>query len=155
MRSPRRRTTSSTCAGTPAGTCRCSRTRCGPAGHQVSLFVSPPTRSRAARRSAPTSLTSGPRWDTRRTTSGSATPAISAADMLRYNRLENVWMVSPGATVERELGGLRRWLRTLPPFFLHVYPSSLYTFIDLVGEDLFRSLPVRGVIAASEMFPAS
>ncbi len=74
--------------------------------------------------------------------------------MLRYNRLENVWIVSPGATVESELGGLRRWLRTLPPFFLHVYPSSLYTFIDLVGEDVFRNLPVRGVIAASEMFPA-
>ena len=36
-----------------------------------------------------------------------------------------------------------------------MYPSSLFTFIDLVGEDLFRSLPVRGVIAASEMFPAS
>ena len=75
--------------------------------------------------------------------------------LLHYNRLENVWMVSPGATVERELGELRRWLRTLPPFFLHVYPSSLYTFIDLVGEELFRSLPVRGVIAASEMFPAA
>jgi phenylacetate-CoA ligase len=75
--------------------------------------------------------------------------------MLRYNRLENVWMISPGATVEGELGGLRQWLRTLPAFFLHVYPSSLYTFIDLVGEDLFRSLPVRGVIAASEMFPAN
>jgi phenylacetate-CoA ligase len=74
--------------------------------------------------------------------------------LLHYHRPENVWMVSPGATVERELGELRRWLRTLSPFFLHVYPSSLYTFIDLVGEDLFRSLPVRGVIAASEMFPA-
>ena len=74
--------------------------------------------------------------------------------MLRYSRLENVWIVSPGATVERELGTLRRWLRTLPPFFLHVYPSSLYTFIDLVGEDLFANLPIRGVIAASEMFPA-
>ncbi len=75
--------------------------------------------------------------------------------MLSYKRLENVWMVSPGATTsERELGTLRQWLRTLPPFFLHVYPSSLYTFIDLVGEHLFRSLPVRGVIAASEMFPA-
>jgi len=72
--------------------------------------------------------------------------------MLRYNRFENVWIVSPGATVERKLGGLRKWLRTLPPFFLHVYPSSLYTFIDLVGESLFRSLPVRGIIAASEMF---
>jgi phenylacetate-CoA ligase len=76
------------------------------------------------------------------------------AGMLHYNRLENVWIVSPGATVERGLSGLRQWLRTLPPFFLHVYPSSLYTFIDLVGEGLFRSLPVRGVIAASEMFPA-
>jgi phenylacetate-CoA ligase len=76
-------------------------------------------------------------------------------EMLSYNRLENVWMVSPGMTVERELDGLRRWMHTLPPFFLHVYPSSLYTFIDLVGEDLFRSLPVRGVLAASEMFPAS
>jgi phenylacetate-CoA ligase len=75
-------------------------------------------------------------------------------EMLHYNRLENVWMISPGATAEREVGGLRRWLRTLPPFFLHVYPSSLYTFIDLVGEDLFRSLPIRGIIAASEMFPA-
>jgi phenylacetate-CoA ligase len=74
--------------------------------------------------------------------------------MLRYNRLENVWIISPGATVERELDRLRRWVRTLPPFFLHVYPSSLYTFIDLVGEDLFRSLPVRGIIAASETFPA-
>jgi phenylacetate-CoA ligase len=74
--------------------------------------------------------------------------------MLRFNRLENVWIISPGATVERKLGGLRRWVRTLPPFFLHVYPSSLYTFVDLLGEDLFRSLPVRGVIAASETFPA-
>lgn len=76
-------------------------------------------------------------------------------EMLRYNRLENVWIVSPGRTVEADLGSLRRWLRTLPPFFLHVYPSSLVTFIDLVGEDLFSSLPIRGVIAASEMFPAN
>ena len=27
------------------------------------------------------------------------------------------------------------------------------TFIDLIGEDLFRSLPVRGVMAGSEAFP--
>lgn len=74
--------------------------------------------------------------------------------MLRYNRLENVWIVSPAATVDGELDELRKWLRTLPPFFLHVYPSSLYTFIDMVGERLFRSLPVRGVIAASEMLAA-
>ena len=75
--------------------------------------------------------------------------------MLRFDRLENVWLVSPGATIESELAGLRRWIRKLPPFFLHAYPSSLYTFIDLLGEDLFRSLPVRGVLAASETFPAN
>jgi phenylacetate-CoA ligase len=74
--------------------------------------------------------------------------------LLRFDRLENVWVVSPTATVEEELNGLRRWLQTLPPFFLHVYPSSLFTFIELVGEDLFRRLPIRGVLAGSEAFPA-
>jgi phenylacetate-CoA ligase len=73
-------------------------------------------------------------------------------DLVRFDRLENAWLVSPGATLERQLGRLRRWVRTLPPFFLHVYPSSLFTFIDLVGEGLFRSLPVRGVLAGSETF---
>ena len=72
----------------------------------------------------------------------------------RFDKLENAWVVSPSATVEEELAGLRRWVRTLPPFYLHVYPSSLFTFIDLIGEDLFRSLPVRGVLAGSEAFPA-
>ena len=132
-----------------------THTPCGPAGHQVSPFASRPTRSRAARRSAPTSSTSGPRWDTRRTTSESVTPAISAGGCSATTASRTCGSSHLALTVERELGGLRRWLRTLPPFFLHVYPSSLYTFIDLVGEDLFRSLPVRGVIAASEMFPAS
>jgi phenylacetate-CoA ligase len=73
--------------------------------------------------------------------------------LVRFNRLENAWLISPAATVEGELGALRRWIRTLPPFFLHVYPSSLMTFIDLVGEGLFRSLPIRGVMAGSETFP--
>jgi phenylacetate-CoA ligase len=76
-------------------------------------------------------------------------------DLVRFDRIENAWLISPGATLKQELGTLRRWLRTVPPFFLHVHPSSLVTFIDLVGEDLFRSLPVRGVIAGSEAFPAS
>ena len=75
-------------------------------------------------------------------------------DLIRFDRLENAWLISPGATLTQELGTLRRWLRMLPPFFLHVHPSSLVTFIDLVGEGLFRSLPVRGVIAGSEAFPA-
>ena len=74
-------------------------------------------------------------------------------DLFRYNRLENVWAVAPAATVEQELSRLRRWIQTLSPFFLNVYPSSLFTFIDLVGEDLFRRLPIRGVLAGSEAFP--
>jgi len=78
----------------------------------------------------------------------------ASGGLFRFDRLENVWVVSPAATVEEELGRLRTWLQTLPPFFLHVYPSSLFTFIDLVGEDLFRRLPVRGVLAGSESFPA-
>jgi phenylacetate-coenzyme A ligase PaaK-like adenylate-forming protein len=73
--------------------------------------------------------------------------------LVRFDYFENAWLVSPSRTLEGELGNLRRWVRTLPPFFLHVYPSSLFTFIDLVGESLFRSLPVRGILAGSEAFP--
>ncbi len=73
--------------------------------------------------------------------------------LICFDRLENAWIVSPNATTEHQLGRLRQWVCTLPPFFLYVYPSSLFTFIDLVGEGLFRSLPVRGVIAGSEAFP--
>lgn len=70
-----------------------------------------------------------------------------------FDRFQNVWSVPSAMTAERELGQLRQWLRTLPPFFFHVYPSSLFSFIDLVGEDFFRSLPIRGVLAGSEIFP--
>ena len=75
-------------------------------------------------------------------------------DLAHFNHLENVWLVSPAATVEEQLTKLRRWVQTLPPFFLSVYPSSLFTFIDLVGESLFRRLPIRGVLASSEAFLA-
>jgi phenylacetate-CoA ligase len=73
--------------------------------------------------------------------------------LARFDRLENAWVISPSATIEQRLDGLRRWILTLPPFFLHVYPSSLYTFVDMVGEGLFRRLPIRGILAGSEVFP--
>lgn len=73
--------------------------------------------------------------------------------LVRLDHLENAWIVSASKTTEQQLGKLRRWVQTLPPFFLHVYPSSLYTFVDLVGEDLFRRLPIQGVLAGSEVFP--
>jgi phenylacetate-CoA ligase len=72
--------------------------------------------------------------------------------LVHFNRLENAWIISPAEATEDQLSALRQWAQTLPPFFLHVYPSSLYSFIDLIGEDLFRRLPVRGVLASSEAF---
>jgi phenylacetate-CoA ligase len=72
--------------------------------------------------------------------------------LLHFDYLENAWILSPSATTEDQIGSLRRWLLRLPPFFLHVYPSSLYTFVDIVGERVFRQLPIRGVLAGSENF---
>lgn len=79
--------------------------------------------------------------------------ADDSEDLLRYNWLENTWIVSPAAAAGQEISKLRRWIQTLPPFFLRVYPSALFTFIDLLGEDLFRRLCIRGVLAGSEAFP--
>ena len=73
-------------------------------------------------------------------------------DLVQLNRLENQARISMKAMTAQQADRLRRWLRGLPSFFLHVYPSSLPTFIDLIGEDFFRSLPVRGVLAGSEAF---
>jgi phenylacetate-CoA ligase len=72
--------------------------------------------------------------------------------LLHFDYLENAWVISPSATREDQIGSFSRWLLRLPPFFLHVYPSSLYTFVDLVSERVFRQLPVRGVLAGSEHF---
>lgn len=72
--------------------------------------------------------------------------------LVHFNRLENAWIISPAEATEDQLSALRQWAQALPPFFLHVYPSSLYSFIDLIGEDVFRRLPVRGVLASSEAF---
>lgn len=70
----------------------------------------------------------------------------------RFEQLQNRWVISASSGVKDRLD-LRRWARKLQPFFLHVYPSSLFTLIDLLGESLFRSLPIRGVLAGSESFP--
>ena len=74
--------------------------------------------------------------------------------MLHFDALENAWIISPSATGERQLDALRTWILSLEPFFLHVYPSSLYTLIDLLGEDVFRAAPIRGILAGSEPFSA-
>ncbi len=73
--------------------------------------------------------------------------------LVRYSRMPNAYVISPQATTEDRVAELRKWIRTVPPFFLHVYPSSIYPLIDLLGDDLFRSLPIRGILAGSESFP--
>jgi phenylacetate-coenzyme A ligase PaaK-like adenylate-forming protein len=73
--------------------------------------------------------------------------------LYRFDRLQNRWVISAGSTMA-DRGDLLQWARKLRPFFLHVYPSSLFTLIDLLGENLFRSLPIRGILAGSESFPS-
>jgi phenylacetate-CoA ligase len=72
--------------------------------------------------------------------------------LYRYEPLQRRWVISAGSTAEDRLD-LRRWARTLRPFFLHVFPSSLFTFIDFLGEKAFRGLPIRGILAGSESLP--
>ena len=73
--------------------------------------------------------------------------------VISYNWLENAYVISPAQfsleTVESVINVLRR----LPPFFLHVYPSSLLSLLELLGEETMRSLPIRGILAGSEAFP--
>jgi phenylacetate-CoA ligase len=72
--------------------------------------------------------------------------------LYRFEQLQNRWVISASSTAEDRLD-LRQWARKLRPCFLHVFPSSLFMFIDLLGEDLFRSLPIKGILAGSESFP--
>lgn len=51
--------------------------------------------------------------------------------LCRFEHLQNRWVISAGASIEDRLD-LRQWARKLQPFFLHVYPSSLFTLIDIL-----------------------
>ena len=73
--------------------------------------------------------------------------------LYRFDQLQNRWVISASSSMADRLH-LRQWARKLRPFFLHVYPSSLFTLIDLLGESLFRTLPIKGILAGSESFPA-
>lgn len=75
--------------------------------------------------------------------------------LISYQWEENCYVISPSLLTRDNGSEVQTFLATLPPFFLHVYPSSLFTLIDLLGEGAFAHLPVRGVLAGSEVFPAS
>lgn len=73
--------------------------------------------------------------------------------LIAYNRLENAWSISPAQFTAETRAEVLGFLQGLKPFFLHVYPSSLFSFIELLGEAPFRALPIMGVMAGSEAFP--
>ena len=73
--------------------------------------------------------------------------------LCRFDHLQNRWVISASSSME-DRADLRQWARNLRPFYLHVYPSSLFMLIELLGESLFRGLPIKGILAGSESFPA-
>lgn len=75
--------------------------------------------------------------------------------LITYQWFENCYIISPEILTRHNAAALASFLKRCPPFFLHVYPSSLFTFIDIIGETAFAELPVRGVLAGSEAFPPS
>lgn len=75
--------------------------------------------------------------------------------LISYHWWENCYIISPNQLARNNASQALSFLKTCPPFFLHVYPSSLFTFIDIIGEKAFAGLPVRGVLAGSEVFPPS
>ncbi|MBN1355795.1 hypothetical protein JXA40_05935 [bacterium] len=75
--------------------------------------------------------------------------------LITYNRRENTWILSPSKLTPQTGAAALRALNRIGPFFLNVFPSTLFILIDLLGADAFGSLPIRGVLAGSEMFPQS
>lgn len=73
--------------------------------------------------------------------------------LLRYNWFENAWEISPNCINKDNIQELYDKLLTLGSFFLHVYPSSLFTFVELFGDESFKQLNIKGVLAGSESFP--
>lgn len=73
--------------------------------------------------------------------------------LISYNWFENAWVISPQLINSSNKLELYEFLVNLDAFFLHVYPSSLVTFIDLFKDGDFRALPIKGVLAGSEAFP--
>lgn len=77
----------------------------------------------------------------------------SEKKLITYNSIENAWLISPSHLNKESIKDVKDLLGRLEPFFLHVYPSSLLSLINLIGVDFFSSLPIRGVLAGSESFP--
>jgi len=73
--------------------------------------------------------------------------------LIKYNWIDNSFEISINKINTTNIDILIKRLKKIDGFFLHVYPSSLYTFIDLIGEKTFSELNIKGVLAGSEKFP--
>lgn len=73
--------------------------------------------------------------------------------LVSYNLLDNCYIIDPRYLNDSTKNELYTKLRSLPSFFLHVYPSSLFTLIQFLGEENFKKLNIQGVLAGSESFP--
>lgn len=72
--------------------------------------------------------------------------------IFKYDPVENAWTISANQINKESIEKVKEFLLHLDPFFLHVYPSSLFSFIRLLGKGFFLSLPIRGILAGSESF---
>src|SRR5690554_660199 len=77
----------------------------------------------------------------------------SNGKLLSYHFLENAYIVDPRLLNSEVKEELFKQLSQLPPFYLHVYPSSLFTLINFLGNENFKKLKIKGVLAGSESFP--
>lgn len=75
--------------------------------------------------------------------------------MISYNFFDNAYNLNPKYINEESKLELIQFLQSLKPFFLHVYPSSLLSLINFLGERVFSSLKISGIFAGSEAFPKS
>jgi len=73
--------------------------------------------------------------------------------LISYNLFENAYIIDPRNLNEKSKSVLLEQLKKLPPFFLHVYPSSLFAFVQAIGNENFKNLKIKGVLAGSEAFP--
>jgi phenylacetate-coenzyme A ligase PaaK-like adenylate-forming protein len=73
--------------------------------------------------------------------------------LITYNWLENAYILSPNQIDASNRDYIIKFLTYLKPFFLHVYPSSFFSLSHFLGEDVMKSLKIRGILAGSEGFP--
>jgi len=74
-------------------------------------------------------------------------------NLIKYDFILNRWTISLNLLSKKKINELKIFLGKLNFFYLETYPSSLHTFIKILGEDFFKSLKIKGILAGSEAFP--